>query len=237
MSTYQEGSTSSSSSGEEVDTDTEESRQKGDKLRYNWPIFTGDEGKVTQAPEGERIKQKVVLEYSSNEVSESQLDQMFSPDCPTADDVARIKRVKKTVKLTIPHQPTVEGLMEIFIAWYKAHCMTTSLKKALRANRWTDQMIHKFKQAYIRKYQISQNYVMHYPDERMSNEDELEGGGLANLVGPQRGDTGKATTGTVARTSGSKGGGGKRPVTQKVRDSGKGADGSATERTTRKKRD
>ena len=52
MSTYQDDSTSSSSSGEEVDTNTEESRQEGDKLRYNWPIFTGGEGKVTQAPKG-----------------------------------------------------------------------------------------------------------------------------------------------------------------------------------------
>ena len=33
MSTYQDDSTSSSSSGEEVDTDAEDSRQKGDKLR------------------------------------------------------------------------------------------------------------------------------------------------------------------------------------------------------------
>ena len=52
MSTYQDDSTSSSSSGEEVDTDAEESRQKGNKLRYNRPIFTGEEGKVTQAPKG-----------------------------------------------------------------------------------------------------------------------------------------------------------------------------------------
>ena len=52
MSTCQDDSTSSSSSGEEVDTDMEESRQKGDKPRYNWPIFTREEGKVTQAPEG-----------------------------------------------------------------------------------------------------------------------------------------------------------------------------------------
>ena len=54
MSTYQEDSTSSSSSGEEVDTDAEESRQEGNRSRYNWPIFTGGEGKVTQAPEGGR---------------------------------------------------------------------------------------------------------------------------------------------------------------------------------------
>ena len=52
MSTYQDDSTSSSSSGEEVDTDVEESKQKGNKPRYNWPIFTGGEGKVTQAPKG-----------------------------------------------------------------------------------------------------------------------------------------------------------------------------------------
>ena len=50
MSTYQDGSTHSSSSGEEVDTDAEESRQEGDKSRYNQPIFTGGERKVTQAP-------------------------------------------------------------------------------------------------------------------------------------------------------------------------------------------
>ena len=47
MSTYQNDSTSSSSSGEEVDTDAEEPRQEGDKSRYNRPIFTRGEGKVT----------------------------------------------------------------------------------------------------------------------------------------------------------------------------------------------
>ena len=52
MSTYQDDSTSSSSSGEEVDTNTEESRQKNNKPRYNQPIFTAEEGKVTQAPKG-----------------------------------------------------------------------------------------------------------------------------------------------------------------------------------------
>ena len=53
MSKHQNDRTSSSSSGEEMDTDAEGSRQKGDKSRYNRPIFTGEEGKVTQAPEGE----------------------------------------------------------------------------------------------------------------------------------------------------------------------------------------
>ena len=52
MSTHQDDSTSSSSSGEEVDTDAEETRPGGDKSRYNRPIFTGEEGKVTQVPEG-----------------------------------------------------------------------------------------------------------------------------------------------------------------------------------------
>ena len=52
MSMHQNDSTSSSSSGEEVDTDAEESRPEGNKSRYNWPIFTGEEGRVTQAPEG-----------------------------------------------------------------------------------------------------------------------------------------------------------------------------------------
>ena len=52
MSMHQNNSTSSSSSGEEVDTDAEESRQEGNKSRYNPPIFTGGEGKVTQASEG-----------------------------------------------------------------------------------------------------------------------------------------------------------------------------------------
>ena len=52
MSTHQDDSTSSSSGGEEVDTDAEESRPEGDKSRYNWPIFTGEEGKVTKAPKG-----------------------------------------------------------------------------------------------------------------------------------------------------------------------------------------
>ena len=52
MSMHQNDSTSSSSSGEEVDTDAEESRPEGDKLRYNWLIFTGEEGRVTQASKG-----------------------------------------------------------------------------------------------------------------------------------------------------------------------------------------
>ena len=236
MSTYQDDSTSSSSSGEEVDTDTEESRQKGDKPRYNWPIFTGGEGKVIQAPEGGQIKHKVILEYSSNEVSESQLDQLISPEYPTAEDVAKIKKTKKSVKLTIPCHPTVEGLTELFIAWYKDQGMTTSLRKALEANRWTEQMIHEFKRAYIRKYKISQDYAMRYPDEKLSDEDELEEGDLANLVGPRRGDAGRTVTGMTARTSSSKGGGDRRPAPQKGKDSEKGADGSASERTTKKKK-
>ena len=185
MSTHQDDSTSSSSSGGEVDTDAEETRPEGDKLRYNWPIFTGEEGKVTQAPEGGRVKRKVILEYSSDEMSESQLDQI-SLEYPTVADMAKIKKMRKSVKLTIPRHPTVEGLTDLFIAWYKDHGMTTSLRKALKANRWMEKMIQEFKRAYIRKYKISQDYVVRYPDEKLSDEDELEGGGLADLVGPQR---------------------------------------------------
>ena len=209
MSTYQDDSTNSSSSGEGLDTDVEESRQEGDKSRYNWPIFTGGEGKVTQAPKGGQIKCKVILEYSSDEVSESQLDQI-SPEYPTAVDVAKIKKTKKSVKLTIPHHLTVEGLTKSFIAWYKDHGITTSLRKALEANGWMEQMIHEFKWAYIRKYKISQDYAMRYPDEKLSDKDELEEGGLANLVGPRR--------------------------EQHPKDSEKGADGSTLERTTKKKK-
>ena len=235
MSTHQDDSTSSSSSEEEVKTNAEESRQKGYKLRYNRPIFTG-EGKVTQAPRGEQIKHKVILEYSSDEVSESQLNQLISPEYPTAEDVAKIKKTKKSVKLTIPRHPTVEGLTESFIAWYKDHSITTSLRKALEANRWMKQMIHEFKQAYIRKYKISQEYAMRYPDEKLSDEDELEEGGLADLVGPQRKDAKRTSTGMTAGTSGSKGGGSRRPAPQKGKDSEKGANGSTSERTTKKKK-
>ena len=178
----------------------------------------------------------MILEYSSDEVSESQHDQLISPEYPTAEDIAKIKKMKKSVKLTIPCHPTVEGLTKLFITWYKDHGMTMSLRKALEANRWTEQMIHKFKWVYIRKYKILQDYAMRYPDEKLSNEDELEEGGLANLVGPQRGDARRTTTGTTARTSGSKGGGSKRPAPQKGKDSKKGADGSASKRTTKKKK-
>ena len=183
MSIHQDDSTSSSSSGEEVDTDVEGTRPEGDKSRYNRPIFTGGEGKVTQAPEGRRVKHKVILEYSSDEMSESQLDQI-SLEYPTVADMAKIKKMRKSVKLTIPRHPTVEGLTNSFIAWYKDHDMTVSLRKALEANRWTEKMIQEFKRVYIRKYKISQDYAVRYPDEKLSNEDELEGGGLADLVGP-----------------------------------------------------
>ena len=64
--------------------------------------------------------------------------------------------------------------------------MTTSLRKALEANRWTEKMIQEFKRAYIRKYKILQDYAVRYPDEKLSDKDELEGGGLADLEGPQR---------------------------------------------------
>ena len=185
MSMHQDDSTSSSSSGEEVDTDAEESRLEGDKSRYNRPIFSGEEGKVTQAPEGGRVKRKVILEYSSDEMSESQLDQI-SLEYPTAADMAKIKKARKRVKLTIPCHLTVEGLTDLFITWYKDHGMTTSLRKALEVNRWTQKMIQEFKRAYIRKYKISQDYAVRYPDEKLSNEGELEGGGLADLVGPRR---------------------------------------------------
>ena len=88
--------------------------------------------------------------------------------------------------------------------------MTTSLRKALEANGWTERMIHEFKRVYIRKYKISQDYAMRYPDKKLSNEDELEEGGLADLVGPRR--------------------------EQHPKDSEKGADGSTSERTTKKKK-
>ena len=208
MSTHQDDSTSSSSSGEEVDTDTEETRQEGNKSRYNRPIFTGEEGKVTQAPEGGRVKRKVILEYSSDEMSESQLDQI-SLEYPTVADVAKIKKTRKSVKLTIPCHPTVEGLTDSFIAWYKDHSMTASLRKALKVNRWMEKMIQEFKRAYIGKYKILQDYAVRYPDKKLSDEDELEGGGLADLVGPQRETC--------------------------LKDSERGAEGSMSERATKKK--
>ena len=150
----------------------------------------------------------MILEYSSDEMSESQLDQI-SLEYPTAADVAKIKKTRKSVKLTIPRHPTVEGLTDSFIAWYKDHGMTTSLRKALEANRWTEKMIQEFKRVYIRKYKTSQDYVVRYPDEKRSDEDELEGGGLADLVGPRRETCPK--------------------------DSERGAEGSMSERATKKK--
>ena len=127
----------------------------------------------------------MILEYSSDEMSESQLDQI-SLEYPTAADVAKIKKMRKSVKLTIPHHSTVEGLTDLFIAWYKDHSMTASLRKALKVNRWMEKMIQEFKRVYIRKYKISQDYAVRYPDKKLSDENELEGGGLADLVGPQR---------------------------------------------------
>ena len=124
-------------------------------------------------------------------------------------DVAKIKKTRKSVKLTIPRHPTVEGLTDSFITWYKDHGMTTSLRKALEANRWMEEMVQEFKRAYIRKYNISQDYAVRYPDEKLSDEDELEGGGLADMVGPQ-GET-------------------------HLKDSERGAEGSMSERATKKK--
>ena len=77
---------------------------------------------------------------------------------------------------------------------------------------------------------------MRYPDEKLSDEDKLEEGGLAYLVGPQRGDARRTMTGMTARISGSKGGGSRIPAPQKGMDSKKGANGSASERTTKKKK-
>ena len=141
-------------------------------------------------------------------MSESQLDQI-SLEYPTAADVAKIKKMRKSMKLTIPHHLTVEGLTDSFITWYKDHSMTTSLRKALEANQWMEEMVQEFKQAYIRKYKILQDYAVRYPDEKLSNEDELEGGGLADLVGPQR--------------------------ETHPKDSERGAEGSISERATKKK--
>ena len=62
--------------------------------------------------------------------------------------------------------------------------MTMSLRKALLVNRWMEQMIQEFKREYIRKYKISQSYAVRYLDKKLSDEDELEGDGLADLVGP-----------------------------------------------------
>ena len=116
-------------------------------------------------------------------MSESQLDQI-SLEYPTAADVAKIKKARKSMKLTIPCHPTVEGLTDSFITWYKDHGMTTCLRKALKVNRWMKKMIQKFKRVYIRKYKILQDYAMRYLDKKLSDEDELEGVGLADLVGP-----------------------------------------------------
>ena len=151
----------------------------------------------------------MILEYSSDEVSESQLDQI-SLEYPTAADVAKIKKAKKSVKLTIPHHPTVEGLTNSFIAWYKDHSMTMNLRRALEVKGWMEQMIQEFKEAYIRKYKNLQDYAVRYPDEKLSDEDELEGGGLADLVGPQR------------KTH--------------LKDSKKGAEGPTLEKATKKKK-
>ena len=151
----------------------------------------------------------MILEYSSDEVSESQLDQNFQ-EYPTMADVDKIKRVKKNIKLTIPGHLTEEGPTNSFIAWFKDHGMTTSLRKALQANRWTEQMIQEFKRAYIRKYRISQGYGVRYLDEKLSDEDELEGDGLADLVGPR------------GKTS--------------LKDSGKDAEGPTLERAAKKGR-
>ena len=86
----------------------------------------------------------MILEYSSNEMSESQLDQI-SLEYPTAADVAKIKKTRKSMKLTIPCHLTVEGLTNSFIAWYKDHGMTTSLRKALEVNWWMEEMVQEFK--------------------------------------------------------------------------------------------
>ena len=51
---HQDDSTSSSSSGEEVDTDAEETRLEGNKSRYKWPSSPGKKGKSPRLPrEGE----------------------------------------------------------------------------------------------------------------------------------------------------------------------------------------
>ena len=71
-------------------------------------------------------------------------------------------------------------------------------------------MIHEFKWAYIRKYKILQDYAVRYPDEKLSDEDELEEGGLADLVHPQR--------------------------ETRLKDSEKEAEGPMSERVTKKKR-
>ena len=150
----------------------------------------------------------MILKYSSDEMSESQLDQI-SLEYPTVADMAKIKKVRKSVKLTIPRHLTVEGLTDLFITWYKDHGMTMSLRKALEVNRWMEKMIQEFKRAYIRKYKISQDNAVRYPDEKLSDEDELEGGGLADLVGPQR--------------------------ETRLKDSEREAEGSMSERATKKK--
>ena len=84
--------------------------------------------------------------------------------------------------------------------------MMTSLRKALLANRWMEQMIQEFKREYIRKYKISQGYAVRYLDKKLSDEDELEGDGLADLIGPLKRtslkDSKKETEGlTLKRTT------------------------------------
>ena len=158
MSTCQDDSTSSSSSGRRWTLTQRSPGRKVTSQDTTGPSSPEKKGRSPKLPKEGRIKCKVIFEYSSDEVSESQLDQLIFPEYPTVEDIAKIKKTKKSVKLTFPRHPTVEGLTESFIAWYKDHGMTTSLRKALEANRWTEQMIHRFKWAYIRKYKISQDY-------------------------------------------------------------------------------
>ena len=62
----------------------------------------------------------------------------------------------------------------------------------------------------IHQEKISQDYVVRYPDEKLSDKEELEGGGLADLVGLQRETC--------------------------LKDSEREAEGSMSERATKKKR-
>ena len=74
----------------------------------------------------------MVVEYSMDEVSEGELDEMIeaNPTFPPVD-VTQIKRVKKSINITMPHRPTAKGLTESFIGWYKDHRMTKGLRRAL----------------------------------------------------------------------------------------------------------
>ena len=177
-----------------------EGGQKAKKERYICPRYTDDMEPPKNVPPPQDRKRKVVVEYSTDEeVGEALIDASIKEGEYAPFDIHPIKRIKKSVKLTLPPDSKATPYPETFIVWYQEHGMTAGMRVALRGIGRSEEDIDAFKDRFIRQYGITAGYKLRYPGEALSEDDEPGKGGLADLIAdapPQTEIPGTSQTGT-----------------------------------------